>query len=127
MVKMYAVEGNHMGRRERARKSSAERTRMRRRRKQNKSSIICIALVVLTLTGVMSVQIVSVYCENQSYQTQVEELQTQRDFEKQRGKELKEYEKYVNTNEYIEQIAKTKLGLVYSNEIIFKEKEAEED
>ena len=41
-----------------------------------------------------------------------------------RQKELKEYEKYVTTREYIEQVAKTKLGLVYPNEIIFKEKAA---
>lgn len=110
-----------MEKRERARKSSAERTRMRRRRKQNKSSMICITLVVLTLIGVMSVQIVSVYNGNQSYKAQEAELQAQLKSEQQRREELKEYEQYVNTKEYIEQIAKTKLGLVYSNEIIFKE------
>ncbi len=113
-----------MGKRERARKSSAERTRMRRRRKQNKSSMICITLIVLTLTGVMSVQIISVYEKNQSYLDQETELQAQLESEEQRKKELKEYEKYVNTKEYIEQVAKTKLGLVYSNEIIFKEKKS---
>ena len=112
-----------MEKRERARKSSAERTRMRRRRKQNKSSMICITLIVLTLIGVMSVQIVSVYEKNQSYLVQETELQAQLESEEQRKKELKEYEKYVNTKEYIEQVAKTKLGLVYSNEIIFKEEE----
>ena len=64
-----------MGKRERARKSSAERTRMRRRSKQNKSSMVCISLIVLMLVGVMSVQIVSVYGRNQSYQAQEEELQ----------------------------------------------------
>lgn len=97
---------------------------MRRRRKQNKSSMICITLIVLTLIGVMSVQIVSVYEKNQSYLVQETELQAQLESEEQRKKELKEYEKYVNTKEYIEQVAKTKLGLVYSNEIIFKERES---
>lgn len=116
-----------MEKRERARRSGAERTRLRRRRKQNKSSIICISLIVFTLIGVMSVQIVSVYQRNESYKTQETELQAQLETEQVRQGELKEYEKYVGTREYIEQVAKTRLGLVYSNEIIFKEKTAEDE
>ena len=96
---------------------------MRRRSKQNKSSVVCISLIVLMLVGVMSIQIVSVYGRNQSYQAQEEELQSQLESEQARQKELEEYKKYVNTKEYIEQIAKTKLGLVYPNEVIYKEKE----
>ena len=113
-----------MGKREKARRSSAERTRMRRRKKQNKSSMVCITLIVLMFVGVLSVQIISVYGRNQSYQVQEEELQSQLESQQSRQKELKEYEKYVTTREYIEQVAKTKLGLVYPNEIIFKEKAA---
>lgn len=111
-----------MEKREEARRSSAQRTRMRRRKKQNKSGMICITLIVLILVGVMSVQIVSLYHKNQSYQAKETELQAQLESEQQRQEELKEYEQYVTTKEYIEQVAKTKLGLVYSNEIIFKEK-----
>lgn len=86
--------------------------------------MVCITLIVLMLVGVMSVQIVSVYGRNQAYQAQEAELEAQLESEKARKKELKEYEKYINTKEYIEEVAKTKLGLVYSNEVIFKEKEA---
>ena len=50
-----------MGKRQEARKSSAQRTRIRRRNKQNKSGIICISLIVLMLVAVMSVRIVSMY------------------------------------------------------------------
>jgi cell division protein DivIC len=32
-------------------------------------------------------------------------------------------ETYMNSSEYIEDVAKSKLGLAYENEIIFKEKE----
>jgi cell division protein DivIC len=117
-------EGVRMSKRERARKSSAERTRLRRRKKQNKSSMVCITLIVLMLVGVMSVQIVSVYGRNQTYQAQEAELEAQLESEKARKEEIKEYEKYINTKEYIEQVAKTKLGLVYPNEVIFKENEA---
>lgn len=106
-----------------ARKAGAKRTRMRRKRKQNKSAVLCIALIALMLLGVMSVQILSLYNKNQSYQVKEQDLQAQVDSEKQREAELEEYEKYVKTKKYIEQTAKTKLGLVYPDEIIFKEKE----
>ncbi len=114
-----------MGKREAARKASAQRTRMRRRKRHNKSGILCITLIMLTMVGVMSVQIITLYRKNETYKAKQQELQAQLDSEKQRKTELEEYEEYVNTKEYIEQTAKTKLGLVHGNEIIFKEKEQE--
>lgn len=111
-----------MGRKQQARKASAQRTRMRRRGKQNKNGMLCITLIVLILAGVMSVQIINLSHKNQSYGNRQQELQAQLESEQQRKKELEEYEKYINTEEYIEQAAKTRLGLVHKNEIIFKEK-----
>ena len=35
--------------------------------------------------------------------------------------ELEEYEKYTQTQKYVEDVAKEKLGLVYEDEIVFKE------
>ncbi|MFG6384220.1 MAG: septum formation initiator family protein [Lachnospiraceae bacterium] len=114
-----------MEKRERARRASAERTRMRRIKKLNKSNMIHITVIAGIIVGVMSIRIVYLYEKSQFYQAQEISLQEQLEAEEQRQKELKEYEKYVNTREYTEQIAKTKLGLVYPNEIIFKEKEEE--
>lgn len=99
---------------------------MRRRRKQNKSAVLCISLIAMLLLGVMTVQILSLYSKRQSYQAREEELQTQLESEEQRQIEMEEYKEYVTTEEYIEQTAKSKLGLVYPNEIIFKEKEEED-
>lgn len=118
---------NDMEKREAARRSGAQRTRMRRRRQQNKASMICITLIVLILTGITSVQIITLYHKNQDYQAREAGLQAQVESEKQRQESLEEYEQYVTTTEYIEQIAKSKLGLVYPNEIIFKEEEAPKD
>lgn len=116
-----------MGKREEARSSGVERTRIRRQKKQNKTAMICITFVVLILIGVMSVQILSLYGKNQNYKKKEDDLQAQLESEQQRQGEIQEYEKYVTTKEYIEQIAKTKLGLVYANEIIFKEKSDKAD
>ena len=85
--------------------------------------MLCIVLISFMLLGVMSVQILSLYNKNQSYQVREQELKTQLESEQQRQTELKEYEDYVKSDEYVEQEAKSKLGLVHPNEIIFKEKE----
>lgn len=111
-----------MEKRQQARNLSVERTRMRRQRKQNKAGMIGITLIVLTLIGVMSVQIVTLYGKNESYKEKESELEAQLGSEQQREEEIFQYQQYVTTKEYMEQIAKTKLGLIYSNEIIFKEK-----
>ena len=49
-----------------------------------------------------------------------EELQQKIDSETARTDEIKKLEEYKNTTEYVEGIAKDKLGLVYKDEIIFK-------
>ena len=43
--------------------------------------------------------------------------------ERDRQEELKEYEEYIESQEYIEDQAQSKLGLLYDNQIIFREKE----
>ncbi len=120
------MKGTIMEKRNEARKAGAHRTRMRRKRRQNKSSVLCIALISLMLLGVMAVQILSLYGRNQFYEVKEEEPQAQLESEQQRQQELKEYEEYVKTKDYIEQTAKSKLGLVYPDEIIFKEKEKDD-
>ena len=112
-----------MDKREQARRSSIKRTRMRRRAKQSKSSMICITLLSLAIAGVLSVQMVSLYEKNQEYRSREAELQSRLEAEQLRQDELEEREEYITPKEYIEKIAKTKLGLVYPNEIIFKEEE----
>lgn len=115
-----------MRRENQARSSSVQRNRIRRQTKQNKAGIICVTLIALTLVGVMSVQIFSLQQKNETYKKKEADLMAQLESQQQRQEELKEYEQYVTTTEYIEQIAKTKLGLVYSNEIIFKEDKVQE-
>lgn len=49
-------------------------------------------------------------------------LKKQIDEEKARSQEIDDMEAYVGTDEYVEEIAKEKLGLVNENEIILKAK-----
>jgi len=80
-----------------------------------------ITVIVLIMIGVMSVQIVDLYEKDQKYSLQEQELEKEKQAELVREKELEEYEKYTQTQEYIEDMAKSRLGLVYEDEIVFKE------
>lgn len=41
--------------------------------------------------------------------------------ETERQGQIEDYEKYIGSKDYIEDTAKSKLGLIYDNEIVFKE------
>ena len=58
--------------------------------------------------------------QNQQYIAQEEELQAQLDEAEKRSEEIDSLKDYVGTDEYIEEIAKEKLGLVHENEILFR-------
>ena len=51
------------------------------------------------------------------------QLQNKIDAEEARTQDIADLEAYMQTDEYAEQVAKDKLGLVYEDEIIFKPEE----
>lgn len=55
------------------------------------------------------------------YETRAEALSQQLEEEQARTEEIKELKEYMQTDEYAEQAAREKLGLVKDNEIIFQE------
>ena len=87
-----------------------------------RKSILGICVVLVLLISVVSVGSINLNSKNKEYIAQEQELITQIEEEKARAEEIDELEEYVGTSEYVEQIAKDKLGLVYENEIIFKTK-----
>ena len=96
--------------------------RSRKYQKSNRAGRLCVTCIVLTLLAVMSVQIVRVYEKNQDYIAKEKRLTEQLEAETERQADLEEYKKYTQSQDYIEDVAKAKLGLVYKNEIVFKEK-----
>ena len=104
-------------------KKQRNRRRRQRRRSQNhKRSVLAISAVVLLLTVMVSANSMTLKAKNREYQAQVTELNEQIKAEENRAKEIKELEKYVGTDKYVEDVAKEKLGLVHNKEIIFKSK-----
>ena len=95
----------------------------KKRRRDNQTGRICIALIVTVFVAVMTIQIAKLYQKDQEYVTREEELQSQLEDETEQQNALGDYEEYTQSREYIEDVAKSKLGLVYNNEIVFKEDE----
>ncbi len=108
-----------------ARAIRANRRRQRSRYKQNKAGMLCISCIVLFILIAMSTQIVRLYQKNEDLKAEESQREAELEYEQERQEEIQAYAEYVTTPEYVVEIAKTKLGLIFSNEIIYKEQKGE--
>lgn len=81
--------------------------------------IILFVVIVLFLT--LLILGASLRKKVQTNENRAAVLQEQILSEQERSEEIDELEKYMKSDEYIEQVAKEKLGMVKDKEIIFKE------
>jgi Septum formation initiator. len=81
-----------------------------------------VSVVVFLLAGVMLIRMAVLYQKNEDYKQQEVQLSEQIKEETDRQKELEDYQSYGQSDQYVERTAKSKLGLLYENEIVFKEK-----
>lgn len=109
-----------------ARTARAGSRKARAQYKQNKAAMLCVTVILLCLLLGLSSQILKLREKNESYKIMEQQRENELEAEQERQEEIAAYEQYVTTQEYIEELAKTKLGLVHDNEIIFKEKKPEE-
>lgn len=79
-----------------------------------------ISAVVVVLLVSLSVQSSALKQKNADYAKQQTQLEKQIDAEKERTKEIQDMEEYMQSDEYVAEIARDKLGLVYDDETIFK-------
>lgn len=79
-----------------------------------------IAGIVAVLLIVLLVQSQQLLSRNASYESRKEELTQQIQDEEVRAGEIDKLKSYVDSEEFIEKIARERLGLVYKDEIIFK-------
>lgn len=104
------------------RKSYRKKT-SRSRRGKTSTGRVYIAVIMLFMVGVMSIQIFNLYNKNVELKETQEALEKQVEAANEKKQELKEYESYVGSDDYIEDQASQKLGLTHDNWIIFREKE----
>lgn len=93
----------------------------RRRKRRRNTGTIAISVIVLAFLVVMSIQIYRLKQKDAEYAAREQELMQEYQEETQRAEEIDNLEEYMKSSEYIEDVAKSKLGLTYKNEIIFKE------
>lgn len=80
-----------------------------------------IIFVVLILMVVLLVQSSRLNKRIESGEQQISELQSATESEEERTEEIQDLQEYMQSDEYKEQVAKDKLGMVKDGEIIFKE------
>lgn len=78
-----------------------------------------VGFVVIALLLVLGIKSIQLREKNASYEETKKQLEAQIALEKDRAKEIDAYSDYVNSDEYIEKIARERLGLIGNNEIIF--------
>ncbi|MCD7708940.1 MAG: septum formation initiator family protein [Clostridiales bacterium] len=91
------------------------------RRRRRAAGTVSVALIMVALMVVMAVQIYRMRQKDDAYAEKQQELIEEYEDETQRSGELDDLEEYMQSSDYIEDTAKSKLGLAYDNEIIFKE------
>ncbi len=82
-------------------------------------SVAIISAITAIVSLTMGVQILELRAESKEYDLVIEEWNDRMDEELLRADEIEEYKLYTETDEYVEQIAREKLGMVYPDEIIF--------
>ena len=92
----------------------------KRKKSGNNAGTLSIIFIVLVFVVVMSIQIYKLKLKDDALAEREQQLMQQLTEEMQREEELKELDLYTRSMEYIKDMA-NKLGLVYENEIIFKE------
>lgn len=88
----------------------------------HKRSMLAIGAVIVLLTVIVSVGSMTLKAKEEAYKAQEIELRQQIEEEKKRAQEIDKLETYVGTDEYVEEMAREKLGMVYKDETIFKAK-----
>ena len=86
-------------------------------------AMLGITFVVSVLFIGMMVQGMKLQEQLDGYNTRLEKLDEPLEADRQRTQEIGYLKDYMKTDEYAEQVAREKLGLVKGNEIIFKTEE----
>lgn len=95
-----------------------------KKRSQNRLAMILAVTVMLIILIAVGIRGISLRAQLSEYNERKAELQQQIADEEERTKEIEEYGKYTQTDAYVEEVAREKLGLVKENEIIFRNEDA---
>ena len=92
----------------------------KRKRKQNRLAMFGITLVVLALLAVLGLQTVRLEQRRDGYTDRLTSIERQLSEQEERAADLEAERLYVQTRQYVEKVAKERLGLVNPDEILLK-------
>ena len=90
----------------------------KKRTVRHRLSMFAIILVVIILLACLSVKTVKLRERVSEYDDQVARLEEEIAEEEARSEELDEQEIYIQTKQYVEEVARDRLGLVYPGEVL---------
>ena len=103
---------------------------MKKRKKKNRQNRIAM-LAVTFVVGILSFGMMSksyaLSRQLSDYKEQEKSLDSQIEEENERTAEIDDLKEYMQTDEYVEEIARDKLGLVKDNEIVFREGQSDQE
>ncbi len=86
----------------------------------HRSSLAIAIFALLVLIIVVGIATASLKKRETNYKAQQIELNNQLEKEKERSAEIDGLEEYMKSDEYVEEVAREKLDLVYPDEIVFQ-------
>lgn len=96
---------------------------MRKRRKMNKktrNTLVGILLSLVLFCGLFIPKTVMLQSKAMAYQEKIDKYEKDIKQLKKDQKDLEKQKEYMNSDRYIEDMAREKLGLVYKDEVIFQ-------
>ena len=96
------------------------RPAMRAQRPANMGSMLLVTMVVAMILCVIFFKNRELMEKKTAYEKRDRYLIERIEEQNRRSEEIEEYRKYMQTKQYVEDMAKSRLGLVYKDEIIFE-------
>lgn len=93
-----------------------------RKKKLSPYTVAGIVALCVILCGTVTYKTYLLKRQSETNQQRIEQLKNEQAAQNEREEELKEFKKHVKTDEYVEEIARDKLGLVHEGELVFKPK-----
>ncbi len=95
-------------------------SRKRKKKKNIRKEIPVIFAAVVIMCIIIGIRSLTLYKESCELAKKQEALAVRIESEEKRKEELEDLEKYMKTKKYMEEVAKSKLGLVYPDEILIQ-------
>ena len=102
---------------------NSKKRKKKRKVRYNSLGMLAIALVVLVLLGGLMLKSNDLQERLTGYDAKAATLQQKIEDEQTRTEEIDKLKKYMETDEYAEEVAREKLGLVKDNETVFKKQQ----